>query len=736
MRMASLHLVVFALVASPASSPSPLRLKLFTADGSDHIIRELNGALVAARLNSAPLDSTWRDHQAAARAAGARGDWREERAQLQVLDSIFVGHPAVSIAIARADMRIGDTSAAILEVERVAQMGATVEMVADSTIRRVVELRSSLAARLKENAAPIGKTSVVAVLPQHDFVAEGVAYDPAHRRILTSSIRHSTIVQISAKGDVSDYVDLRRDGGWSGLGLAVDSARNRLWVSTMWYPHDPRSIPADSGRSGVHVYDLATGAFEQRFELPRGSHEPGDICLSRDGDLFVSDGRQGAIYVIRRGSDSLAMFVPPGQLVSPQGCAIDESRRVLYVADYALGIVKVELESASVSRLPRSRYVATNGIDGLILRDDRLIGVQNGVTPNRIVMLHLDRDHRTVSSVRVIAQDTALIRAPTHLTTIGSDIVFVANGGFDQYDANGNFRAGAREVATRIRRVGMHQLSDRRTVDTSATKASLLAADQALARRAGENFLTAAEPGAAVLIPGQPVRSAAAAAESFRARYGSQASYTWRPAHAVASADGNFGCTVGDSRFIASQDRGRAASEGAYVSCWRRVADDQWRLVVHARNDSPPRPPAGFDSGVLPLAPASAGFAFSGNAFAEALDTDESFARAAEAPAGPGPAFGSFAASDGLLINAAMSRGPADIARLFDGFPSTRVLEWDPIRVFGAGSGGLAVTVGHSVQRDRGDTPGETARVKYVTVWRQNSTGGWEYIFDLGSPWK
>src|SRR5215203_4900030 len=81
--------------------------------------------------------------------------------------------------------------------------------------------------------------------------------------------------------------------------------------------------------------------------------------------------------------------------------------------------------------------------------------------------------------------------------------------------------------------------------DTTMVKAELIAADRTLAQQAargGSEFvLKALDPNAAVLLPGQPVlRGAAGSRAAFFARYDRPSTFSWRPVHAVASADGRF----------------------------------------------------------------------------------------------------------------------------------------------------------------------------------------------------
>ncbi len=278
-------------------------------------------------------------------------------------------------------------------------------------------------------------------------------------------------------------------------------------------------------------------------------------------------------------------------------------------------------------------------------------------------------------------------------------------------------------------------------VDSVAVKAALMEADQALADRTQkegpDTFLSAMDASAAVLFPGQPILSARNAGKAFLARYGSPSTYSWRPIHAVVSTDGKFGCTTGFSRFMNAADTTHAERKGTYITCWQRGAGGKWRIVGHHRNDSPGRPPLLADSTTMSFAPHSATVSIGKNQLRAALDADAAFARLGSEPEGPGPAFVHYAATDAVMLGGAhFPHGLAEIAAAFDGFPADQIIKWDPMRSFGAGSGGLAYTVGHSTNGPRGEKAEPAQYNKYMTVWRQNPDGRWVYIFDLGSSRK
>lgn len=274
--------------------------------------------------------------------------------------------------------------------------------------------------------------------------------------------------------------------------------------------------------------------------------------------------------------------------------------------------------------------------------------------------------------------------------------------------------------------------------DTAATKAAVLEADRALASHVASKgasaFLSALDPNAAVLFPGQPIRAGAAAARTpFLARYGSPSAYTWSPVHAVASTDGKVACTMGYSHFTNALDSIKTPRVGTYLTCWKKTGG-KWRVIGTQRADSPPKAPVLADSSSLPLGPHSATVSIGKRPLRGAQDADSVFAAMGALPAGPGPAFARYSAEDAFLLGGdEFPRGPRQISAAFDGYPADRVISWMPMWNVGYGSGGLAFTVGHATSGPRAGKTGTTSYNKYFTVWRQAPDGRWLYIFDLGS---
>ena len=407
------------------------------------------------RLNAQTTIQLYARHDSAAALARKSGDWRAYGEHIPHLDSILNGHPNVRIVRARIGAHLGDTAAAYANLRDFVAMGLRRRIEADTDL---VELRgtpswNSIVERLGRNGAPMGTFSPAFAMPDSDFVAEDIAWDAARGRWLVSGIRRSLIVAVDRQGKQNLFAR-GADKGWGFMALAVDSARNTLWA-TAEATH--LAIGYDStlaGKASVFRYDLRSGAMLQRYDMPRSeAHGAGDIAVAENGDLFIADTQDGALFVIRQGG-SIEPLVPKGELMSPQGPAIADGGKFLYLADYARGIARVNRATGDVSWLTHPRDVALNGIDGLSVADARtLIGIQNGTNPNRVIAITLDDSGSRVTRVTPVAQNDASIREPTHGAFVGRDFYFIANGGFGAFGADGALRQGERAISPVIMKI-------------------------------------------------------------------------------------------------------------------------------------------------------------------------------------------------------------------------------------------------------------------------------------------
>jgi sugar lactone lactonase YvrE len=428
----------------------------------------LLAARTAAAQGEPPRDSTWRDHDRAARAAYTRRDYAAYRDQLLRMAALLSAHPVILYKLAGAEALLGDGDAALGRLRAWAETGLVADVAADSDLAslRGRDAFRAVAERVARNGRPISTGAPAFTIPDPQLHPEDIAYDAATRTFYVSSMKRRKIVRVDQRGTATDFVPEGADGEgtWSVLAVAVDSARRLLWATTNALGPMGGFAPADSGRGALLAYDLATGRLRGRWEAPRdrGPHELGELAVGAGGDVYVSDGRQGVLWVLRRGADALAPLVDDGTFFSPQGIAVRPDGR-LFVADYVRGVAIVDPAAGAppsrrVQWLTHPDAVPLSGVDGLALAGRRLLLVQNGTTPRRVVQLALDDALARVTASTVLESATPVLSEPTHGVVVGDAFYVIANSGWDRVAPDGSLKPGAVLEAPVVLRVPLRPL--------------------------------------------------------------------------------------------------------------------------------------------------------------------------------------------------------------------------------------------------------------------------------------
>jgi sugar lactone lactonase YvrE len=403
--------------------------------------RILLGAAFVARPLSAQTDPVVESrvhYQAAARAYEAR-DLPTFLEHARKAQELRPAHGGVTLALASALALNGDTAGAFRALSHFAALGYSTDLEADSDFE---SLRASgsypdLARRLERNREPVVVSRPAFELPDSALLTEGIAYDDRERVFYVGSVRQGKILRVTPGGEAADFARIE-EGRWAPLGLQVDPRRRVLWVAAAALPQSVGHLPADSGRSAILRYDLRTGRLTGRHLTGTGQpHAIGDLVITRGGDVYATDSRASVIFRVRAGGDSLEPFITSPLLLSAQGLALTPDERTLYVADYARGILRVDLRRRVVSQVEAVEDVLALGIDGLYLHGGGLIGIQNGVTPHRVVRLKLAPEGNRVLRAEVLERAHPMYAEPTLGVLVGSALFYVANSQWERFGSDG-----------------------------------------------------------------------------------------------------------------------------------------------------------------------------------------------------------------------------------------------------------------------------------------------------------
>jgi sugar lactone lactonase YvrE len=390
------------------------------------------------------------DSAAVARAAWSRAAEalnRKEvptaRREIDRAAQAWPAQPAYVWARALLAARAHDSTAALQALEQYAALGLGADLYADTSMAMLAKspVFKSVAAEHAANRAPLARSRVRATLADSTFWPEGMDYDSRGKRFFVASIRHRTIAEIDANGATRELWPRDHANLGAVFGVRVDAARGVLWATTSGLPQTANYAPADSSIAALLKIRLRDGVVERRWDLPpiSGGHILGDLAVGPAGDVYVTDSNEPVLYRLRPGGKTLEPLRHP-LFHSLQGVAPDPSGRMLIVADYSHGLLRVDLETQAVVKLEDAPHSTSLGCDGIAWDRGAVVAVQNGVSPARVMRFVLDPSRTRIESADVLDRNSAIADEPTIGAVVGGEFVYVANGQFEKYDDTGKRR--------------------------------------------------------------------------------------------------------------------------------------------------------------------------------------------------------------------------------------------------------------------------------------------------------
>ena len=305
------------------------------------------------------------------------------------------------------------------------------------SIKDTAEFKAILK-KIESNRQPIVKSTTALVVHEKGLVPESIAYDPQTETFYLSSVYKRKILSIDRKGEAREFAT-RADGLWSVMGMKVDATRRLLWVCTAAHPQMEGYREEENGRSGIFKYDLRSGKLVKKYLLSNQpkAHWLGDLVLDSRGDVFATDSISPAIYKIAREKDELELLIEGEPFVSPQGLDLTADEKHLVMADYSKGIFVIDLQTKRYLNLAPPPASTLLGIDGLYRYKDTLVAVQNGVNPQRLVRLYLNKRFDQVLRVEIMEANHPLFDEPTLGVLVKDTFYYIANSQWGAIDQKG-----------------------------------------------------------------------------------------------------------------------------------------------------------------------------------------------------------------------------------------------------------------------------------------------------------
>jgi hypothetical protein len=407
-------------------------------------------ALAAATLSPVHADAVAEGQQIAANAikAAETGDFAAAADLFAKALALRPNHPGLTLRLARTSARAGREEDALRALEDYAAMGLKTDADHPDFASLAANPRMTVVReKLAQNASATGDVTVAATLDEPRLLAEGIAVDPLTNRLFIGDVHNRRILAIDSTGATSTFVASGVHGLLGAFGMSWSGGR--LWVASSGTSQTAGLKAGEKGRAAIFAFD-AEGRLAKRAILsgPKVEFNLGDLTVARTGDVYASDSTSGHIYRLAAGASTLHALVESEDFHSPQGLALSGDETTMVIADYSNGIHIVSRDGKAHSILPMPIQTTLHGIDALVRHGRDLIAVQNGIDPQRVVLIRMAPGWTAVEGIDVLAANH------------GEELVFIGNGQWSRFNDDGTLKGTEPFAPTKILRLKLPAARD------------------------------------------------------------------------------------------------------------------------------------------------------------------------------------------------------------------------------------------------------------------------------------
>lgn len=379
-----------------------------------------------------------------ARESLQKHDYRFALERLLEADRRLPGNPDTILNLAEVYCYLGQRETGIQQLQRLVRMRIYFDLTKEpafAELGKSVQFRNVVAEMEKMRTIKIVRAKSAFRIADPSFLPEGIGHDSKTGDLFLSSMYHRKIVRFTSKGQHADFITAGQSDIWSISGIGVDSIHRTLWACSNRFEGGKGYKAGMPKRATLYAFDLDTAHLKRHYPI----QEPGDdhfcdgLTFSPDGTVFVADSAGLAIYQLTYRDDKLRVLVGPDVGISPQGLALSRDGRMLFVSNYLSGLYAINLANGKISTVREDPPDSLAGIDGLISYGKDLIAIQNGIQPNRVVMLKMSDDGMTVKAVKTLEIHHPLFGEPTLGVVVNGSLFFVANNPVERFLSDHNF---------------------------------------------------------------------------------------------------------------------------------------------------------------------------------------------------------------------------------------------------------------------------------------------------------
>jgi len=352
-------------------------------------------------------------------------DAAEVRAQISAVEklkSVVADRGAVLYFLSTAKQHLGETLEALSLLKKCLALREGFDPSGSPAFRGLKGMKEfdDLVDSVHRDFPPVGRARLAFVTEEKDLIPEGLAYDPKQNALYLGSLNRRKIVRIDADGRVSDFVPADRYGFLPILGIRMDPTDASIWADSF----------EDAGRTELLHFDSAGKLLDRFAPNDHAKHGFNDLIVRKNGDVFTTDSLANQVFRLDPKSRAFVPLKIYRDLFYPNGIALADDDRSLYVAD-AVGIVRIDLASNSSGEVDPGPRSTLAGADGLYWWKDNLIAVQNGIGSPRVAAFKLSPDGSRVTQTKVLENRTQFTTLPTTGAIRGNLFYFIANSQID-----------------------------------------------------------------------------------------------------------------------------------------------------------------------------------------------------------------------------------------------------------------------------------------------------------------
>lgn len=370
--------------------------------------------------------------------AAKSGDTAAAITRLEEAAKLRPDYPRIQMNLARLYAATGRTDDALRALQRLADMGLSMNVAADpgfATLRELPRFQV-LAIRLAAEATGKGTDDeAVFALTDVTGIIESCLVDPETLLWYFGDVRNRCVWVRDVSTGAGLLKKFTSDDGLDGVfKIALSADRRTLWAATAAIGVMTGPDAEDGKRSALVALDFATGRVRARFPVPEDGrkHLLGDFILAVDGSLYATDSFSPVIWRLPPGGTALEPWLESDEFLNLQGLAFSADGRTLYVADYSNGIWQIDTATKTPALLTAPANATFFGIDGLYAVPGGLLAVQNGVNPQRVLRIEAAASGPSVARILAVGHPAMTDLALGQV--FNGRFHFVGNSGWALFD--------------------------------------------------------------------------------------------------------------------------------------------------------------------------------------------------------------------------------------------------------------------------------------------------------------